>query len=134
VGEIHPKVRLAFDINEPVYLLELDVKTLIPFCETNRLYEAIPRFPSIVRDLAVIVDANITHQSINKIIQSFSLVEKVEIFDVYSGGQVPEGKKSLAYRVSYRSPAHTLTDEEVNQVQQKILSRLSSETGAYLRS
>jgi phenylalanyl-tRNA synthetase beta chain len=80
------------------------------------------------------VDANITHQSINKIIQSFSLVEKVEIFDVYSGGQVPEGKKSLAYRVSYRSPAHTLTDEEVNQVQQKILSRLSSETGAYLRS
>ena len=62
------------------------------------------------------------------------LVELVEIFDVYSGGQVPAGKKSLAYRIGYRSPNHTLTDEEVNNIQKQILSRLNSELGAVLRS
>ena len=77
---------------------------------------------------------SVTHQQVKKIIQSFPLVEQVEIFDVYSGEQVPAGKKSLAYRISYRSPKHTLTDEEVNQVQQQILNRLNAELGAVLRS
>ena len=72
----------------------------------------------------MIVDVSIAHQEVKKIIQSFPLVEQVEIFDVYSGEQVPAGKKSLAYRISYRSPNHTLTDEEVNQVQEQILERL----------
>lgn len=134
VGEIHPRVLLAFDISEPVFLLELDLKALVPLTAADKLYKPVPRFPSIVRDLAIIVDTDITHQRIQKIIQGYSLVERVEIFDVYSGGQVPEGKKSMAYRISYRSPEHTLTDEEVNQVQQKILARLSSEIGAQLRS
>ena len=84
----------------------------------NKLYQPIPRFPSTVRDMAILVDASITHQKIKSVIHSFPLVEEVEIFDIYSGGQVPEGKKSMAYRVTYRSPKHTLTDEEVNQEQQ----------------
>ena len=99
-----PKSFSAFDITEPVYLLEIDLKTLVPFTTVNKIYQPVPRFPSIVRDLALIVDADVTHQKIIKIIQSFPLVEQVEIFDVYSGGQVPAGKKSLAYRISYRSP------------------------------
>ena len=84
--------------------------------------------------MALIVDANVTHRQIKEQIQGFSLVEKVEIFDVYSGGQVPSGKKSLAYRISYRSPTHTLTDDEVNQIQQQILGQLGTELGAVLRS
>jgi phenylalanyl-tRNA synthetase beta chain len=134
VGEVHPKVLLAFDIDEPVFCLEIDLKSLIPISSMNKLYQPIPRFPSTVRDMAILVDASITHQKIKSVIHSFPLVEEVEIFDIYSGGQVPEGKKSMAYRVTYRSPKHTLTDEEVNQVQQKILTRLSSELGAILRS
>ncbi len=59
---------------------------------------------------------------------------ELEIFDVYAGGQVPAGKKSLAYRISYQSMTKTLTDEQVDQVQQKILDKLSSELGATLRS
>jgi len=67
-------------------------------------------------------------------VKSFPLVARAEIFDVYAGEQVSEGKKSLAYRITFQSPTHTLTDEEVNNVQGKILDRLSSELGASLRS
>ena len=84
-------------------------------------------------DAIVIVDVNVTHEKVKNIIQDFTLVEEVEIFDVYSGEQVPSGKKSLAYRISYRSPNHTLTDEEVNHVQEQVIKRLCAELGATLR-
>jgi phenylalanyl-tRNA synthetase beta chain len=134
VGEIHPKVLTAFDINESVYILEIDLKTLIPFTAVHKSYHPIPRFPSIFRDMALILDINFTQQKVKRVIRGCPLVEEVEIFDVYSGEQVPLGKKSLAYRISYRSSTHTLTDEEVNHVQRQILERLSAELGAVLRS
>jgi len=134
VGEVHPKVSLDFNITEPVYILEMDLKTLVSFTVFDNMYSPVPKFPSIVRDMALIVNADITHQGIVTLIQEFPLVEKVEIFDVYSGEQVPPGKKSLAYRISYRSPKHTLTDEEVNHVQQQILNKVKAVLGGILRS
>ena len=125
---------LAFYITEPLYLLEIDLKTLVSFSTVEKTYKPVPKFPAIVRDMALILDAGLTHQQVQTIIQGFPLVEQVDIFDVYSGEQVAGGKKSLAYRISYRSTQHTLTDEEVNQLQQKILNRLTSELGAVLRS
>jgi phenylalanyl-tRNA synthetase beta chain len=68
------------------------------------------------------------------IIRTFSLVERVALFDVYSGEQVPLGKKSLAYRITFQSPTQTLTDEEVNKVLQQILDKLSREVSATLRA
>jgi len=134
VGELHPEVSDAFEISEPVYLFEIDVTALIPFASGHRMFHSIPRFPSIVRDMALVVDVPIDHQRVHDIIRSFALVSQVAIFDVYSGEQVPPGKKSLAYRVVYLSPDHTLTDEEVDKVQQQILDRLSRELGATLRT
>jgi phenylalanyl-tRNA synthetase beta chain len=67
------------------------------------------------------------------IIEGFPLVAQVTLFDVYSGKQVPPGKKSLAYRITFQSPAHTLTDDEVDGVQEQILEKLSRELGATLR-
>jgi phenylalanyl-tRNA synthetase beta chain len=134
IGEAHPKVLSAFEITEPVFLVELDLKSLVDFAIRQRNYQPVPRFPAIVRDMALIVDNDITHEKTKATIQNFPLVEQVEIFDVYSGGQLAPGKKSLAYRISYRSPAHTLTDEEVNQVQQQILARLNADLKAVLRS
>ncbi len=134
LGEFHPKVALAFDIFEPVYLLEIDLKTLVSFSTVEKNYKPVPKFPAIVRDMALIIDAGITHQQVQTIIRGFPLVEQVDIFDVYSGEQVMAGKKSLAYRISFRSAEHTLTDEEVNQVFLDILNRLTSELGAVLRS
>jgi phenylalanyl-tRNA synthetase beta chain len=86
-----------------------------------------------VRDIALIVDTGVTHRQVADIIKGFSLVKEVAVFDVYSGKQVPAGKKSLAYRIDYQSPSHTLTDEEVNKVQERILKKLSQELGATLR-
>ena len=133
VGEVHPKVTDAFEISEPVCLFTLNVTALLPFTTAHKMFQPILRFPSTDRDLALVVDTEITHQKVQDIIRSFPLVSEVTLFDVYSGKQIAAGKKSLAYRVVYQSPAHTLTDEEVNSVQQQILNRLTSELGATLR-
>jgi len=134
VGELHPKVLKAFDFDEPVYLFEIDLGALLPFTVGHRMFQPIPRFPPIVRDIALIVDAAVTHQQVQDIVKSFPLVTEVDIFDVYAGEQVPGGKKSLAYRITYQSVTQTLTDEQVNPVQQKILDKLSRELGATLRA
>jgi len=134
VGELHPKVADAFEIEGPACLFEINVTTLLPLTVTHKLFQPIPRFPSTVRDLALVVDTGVTYQRIHDIIISFPLVSEVILFDVYSGAQVTAGKKSLACRVVYQSPIHTLTDEEVNEVQQQILDRLARELGATLRS
>ena len=134
VGELHPEVLQAFEISEPVYLFEIYLTALLPFTIGHKMFQPIPRFPAIVRDMALIVDADITHLRVQDTIGSFPLVERVAIFDVYSGEPVPAGKKSLAYRVTFRSPTHTLTDEEVNKIQQQILRKLSRELGTTLRS
>ena len=134
VGELHPKVSLAFEIPEAVYLFEINLTALLPFTLAHRMFQPISPFPTIVRDIALVVDAGVTHQRVKDIIQSFPRVKQVTVFDVYSGKQVPPGKKSLAYSITFQSPTHTLTDEEVNQVQQQILDKLSSELGATLRA
>ncbi|MFC2024865.1 phenylalanine--tRNA ligase subunit beta [Chloroflexota bacterium] len=133
VGELHPKVLESFDIAEAAYLFEIDLVTLLPFAMGHKMFQPVPRFPAIVRDMALIVDAGIANQKVMDIIKSFSLIEQVAIFDVYSGEQVPQGKKSLAYRITFQSPTHTLTDGEVNKIQQQILDKLAKELGAVLR-
>ncbi len=134
VGELHPRVSEAFEISGAVYLFEIDLTALLPFTTGHKMFQPIPRFPAVVRDVALVVDVGVTHRKIKDIIESFSPVAQLALFDVYSGEQVPPGKKSLAYRIVFQSPTHTLTDEEVNKVQQKILSKLSSELGAALRT
>ncbi len=133
IGEVHPSVLEKFDIDEPAYLFEIDLPALLEHTITDRSFTALPRFPSVVRDMALIVDSGVIHTQIVKIIRGFSLVVAVDIFDVYSGEQVPPGKKSLAYRLTYQSPDHTLTDKEVNRIQEQILKKLERELGATLR-
>ena len=133
IGELHPKVTEAFDLAEAVYLFELNVTELLPFTAGHSMFQPIPRFPAMVRDIALIVDVGVSHQQIVDIIRGFSLVKDMAVFDVYSGKQVPAGKKSLAYRITYQSPTHTLTDEEVNKVQEQILKKLNQQLGATLR-
>ncbi|MBA7668231.1 Phenylalanine--tRNA ligase beta subunit [subsurface metagenome] len=133
VGELHPEVSRAFETPEAVYLLEIDLTALLPFTTGHKMFQPIPRFPATVRDMALVVDARASHQRVSDIINSFPLVTEVAIFDVYAGEQVPSDKKSLAYRITFQSPTHTLIDEEVDKVQQQILTKLSSELGATLR-
>ena len=134
VGELHPAVTASFDIPGPVYLFEISLPVLLPFTQEHRMFQPIPRFPTMLRDIALVVDAGTAYQKVVDVIKGFPLVEQVSLFDVYSGNQVPSGKKSLACRITYQSSSHTLTDEEVNKVQQKILDKLSRDLGATLRS
>jgi len=134
VGELHSKLLEAFEIPGAAYLFEINLTALLPFSLGHKMFQPISRFPTIVRDIALVVDAGVIHHRVKDIINSFPLVKRVTIFDVYSGEQVPAGKKSLAYSITFQSPTHTLTDEEVNQVQQQILDKLSTELGATLRT
>jgi len=133
LGELHPRVAANFEIEDSVCIFEIDITALAPLAVAHRMYRAVPRFPATIRDLALVVDSAVTHQQVVDIIAGFPLVSQVRLFDVYSGQQVAAGQKSLAYRLVYQSPSHTLTDEEVNKVQEKILKRLGTELGATLR-
>jgi phenylalanyl-tRNA synthetase beta chain len=133
VGELHPKVADAFELPGEVYLFEVDLTALLPFTLGHRMFQPISRFPAVVRDMALVLDAGVTNAQVQKIMRGFPLVSDVSLFDLYSGEQLPAGKKSLAYRITYQSPQHTLTDDEVNKVQQQILDKLAKELGASLR-
>jgi phenylalanyl-tRNA synthetase beta chain len=133
IGELHPRVIEAFEITGTAALFEIDLMRLLPFTLGHSLFQPVARFPAVARDIALVVSEAVTHNSVQEIIGGFPLVTRITLFDVYSGKQVPAGKKSLAYRLIFQSPSHTLTDDEVDKVQRQILDRLSRELGATLR-
>jgi phenylalanyl-tRNA synthetase beta chain len=134
IGELQPKVSGAFELSENAYLIEIDLDKLSSFTTALKKYQPIPRYPSTSRDIALLVDEQITYQQICAIIQNLSLVNSVALFDLYVGEQVPAGKKSLAFRIVYQSSTQTLTDNEVDKVQQQILDKLQRDLKATLRS
>ncbi|MCJ7791122.1 MAG: phenylalanine--tRNA ligase subunit beta, partial [Dehalococcoidia bacterium] len=133
LGELHPKVAQAFELSNTICLIEVDLEKLLTKVTGIREYQSIPRFPSVSRDIALVVDEQVSYGIVEEIIQSFPLVTKVTLFDLYRGEQIAEGKKSFAIRIVYQLPSHTLTDEEVNQTQEQMLARLHQELGATLR-
>ena len=134
IGELHPKVAQAFDLSGTVCLIELDLEKILTSVTKVKGYQSISRFPSVSRDIALIVDGEVNYGQVKNIIQDYSLVTDVVLFDLYQGEQIPEGNKSFAIRVIYQSPDRTLTDEEVDQTQQQILDRFHQELSAVLRS
>ena len=135
-GEAHPEVLENYDLPSKAYLFELDFEKLVDVVELMKQFEPIPIYPSVNRDLAIVLDADIPASRPIDIIESTEgeLVSSLHLFDVYTGEQVPEGKKSLAFAIEYRSTTETLTDEIVDRVHGGILERLEQELGATLRS
>jgi len=133
LGELHPKVVQAFELLGVTYLIEIDLEKLLTKLTGIKEYQPIPRFPSVTRDIALVVDAQVGYRRVENIIRSFPLVTQTTLFDLYRGEQIPEGKKSFAIRIIYQSPSYTLTDEEVDQTQEQMLARLHQELGANLR-
>lgn len=136
LGEVHPRAAAAYDISGPVYLAELDFDLLVKVGRLERLYSSVPRFPAVERDMALLVPEDVASAEIIGIIRerAGALLEKVVFFDLYHGKQLPEGMKSLAYSIYYRSSERTLTDEEVNAVQERITQTLEERLSAQLRS
>jgi phenylalanyl-tRNA synthetase beta chain len=134
VGDVHPKVAQAFELSDTVCLMEIDLEKLLAKIATTRRYQSIPRFPSVSRDIALVVDERVTYRTVEQAIRSFPLVKKVMLFDLYRGEQIAKGKKSFAIRIVYQSDSRTLTDEEVDRTQRAMLAKLGDELGAALRA
>jgi phenylalanyl-tRNA synthetase beta chain len=134
VGDVQPAVAQAFELSNTVCLMEIDLAKLLAKITGTRAYQSIPRFPGVSRDIALVIDEQVTYRRVKEIVQSFPLVNRVTLFDLYRGEQITEGKKSFAIRILYQSPSRTLTDEEVDQTQEHMLVKLRQELGAALRA
>ena len=135
-GEAHPEVLQNYDLGHKAYLFEFDFEVLADVADMTRRVEQISIYPSVNRDIAIVVDADIPASDPVELICAAggALVKSVRLFDLYIGDQVPDGKKSLAYAIEYSSPTETLTDEQVDRVHERIVERLSGELGGALRS
>jgi phenylalanyl-tRNA synthetase beta chain len=136
LGELHPDVAAAFDIEGwPVQVAEIDLDTLFSAASPARTFRSLPRYPAALRDIAVVLDADQPSARVMHIVRSAGgdLLESAEIFDVYAGDPLPQGKKSIAISLELRAPGATLTQDEVNEVMDRVTDSLKGELNATLR-
>ncbi len=137
MGELHPLVREAFDLPaQPVGALEFDLEALLAQVGEVRTMQPISRFPAVVQDVALVVDEKLSAEEVRQAILASGgqLLQDARLFDLYRGEQIPPGKKSLAYSLTYQAEDRTLTDDEVAKVQERIVRRLAEKLGAELRA
>ena len=139
LGELHPSVVEAFDLkNRPAILFELYLEALLPLARRDgaeaRNFRSLTRYPAVHRDLALVVADDVPAGRAEAILMRHRLVERVELFDVYAGANIPAGHKSLAFHVYFRSPERTLTAEEVTRTLDGLLRILQRDLGATLRT
>jgi phenylalanyl-tRNA synthetase beta chain len=135
LGEIHPQVLEGFDLGARVFSAEVDLSTLAGLSRETPRFADLPRFPPVFRDMAVVVAAQVAWREIREIALAAGagITRDLRVFDVYTGAPVPEGKKSVAFAVTYQAPDRTLTDEEVGAVHEGILRQLEERLGARIR-
>jgi phenylalanyl-tRNA synthetase beta chain len=137
MGELHPQVRAAFDLpNVPVAVVEMDLDALLAGWGAKQEMTSFSSQPAVFEDLALIVDESVPAGKVDGLVRQSGgkLLVDVRLFDVYRGGQVPAGKKSLAYALTFQAPDRTLTAEDTAKARQKIVARLEREIGAVLRA
>jgi len=136
LGEVHPEVAESFDLSDRAYLFELNLDTIAALANPEKQFVPIPTHPGISRDLAILVDENLPADQPLTVIRSMGkeLVSQAYLFDLYTGNQVPEGKKSLAYSIAYHAKTESLTDAEVDEVHNRIIDKLTSRFQAELRT
>jgi len=126
VGQLHRVTAEQFSLSSLPYCFEIDLGTLARLERPERRFVPLPKFPAVVRDVALLVPEETQAQEIQRTITKTcgELVEAVRVFDVYRGARIPPGLKSLAFSISYRSSHRTLTDDEVNALHWQVLERL----------
>ncbi|MCQ4574621.1 MAG: phenylalanine--tRNA ligase subunit beta [Candidatus Brocadiales bacterium] len=134
-GEIKKKVVEEYDLNFSPVMAELDFDAIVERADLSTVFKKLPLYPSAVRDMAVVVDEQVSWADIRRCIEESGLeyLESIEFFDLYHGRQVPPGKKSLAFKLCYRANDRTLRGEEVGEMQKLVEERLTRELGAALR-
>lgn len=126
LGCLHPAVGEELKIDAPCWTFELDLDRLLEYCPRRIIYRDLPRFPMVVRDLAVVADENFASDQVIRLVKTWTggeqLIEDVFLFDQYVGAPIPRGKKSLAYSICYRALDRTLTDAEVNAMHTRLIA------------
>ncbi len=135
LGELHPAVAARWDLDAPVAGFELDWGVLVAAAPPPERYEDLTSFPGITQDLAVVVPAGVAAADVLGVVRGAggALLRSAEVFDVYRGAQVGEGRASLAVRMEFRAADRTLTDDEVAQRREKIVAALAAQVGGELR-
>jgi len=133
IGEVHPDVAAAFEVEQPAYLFEVVLDELLPHVHDRRTAHDVSRFPPVEQDIALVVDEGVPAGDLRRAIEAQALVRAARVFDVYTGEPIPAGKKSVAFALTYQADDHTLTDDEVAKAQRKLVERLRREFGAELR-
>jgi phenylalanyl-tRNA synthetase beta chain len=136
VGELHPKVLTNYDLKQTAFIFEFNFDKLISHMPDTKSVSPIPKFPATSRDITLIVDKDI---EANKILQNVmdlneKLVENLHLFDVFEGDPIPAGRKSISFRIIYRSSSETLEDKRVNNLHKSISDRLLRKIDATLPS
>ena len=135
VGQLLPALAKKYDLRDGVLLAELNLDLLLARRNPAKSFKPLPQFPTIRRDVAMLVPEATTHEAVLQTVRQTkpANLESVELFDVFRGKHVPEGQKSLAYAFTYRSPEKTLTDAEVNAAHTKIVEAFKAQLSATFR-
>ncbi len=135
IGQVHPRIATQYKFKQPVFIAELDFGDMLNAQKIEPRYQPLPKFPTVVRDLALLIDTGVTFAAIESEIAALSIAELVNVmlFDIYTGNELPDGKHSIALSLRYRSLDRTLTDEEINAAHGRIVKRLIETFGAELR-
>ena len=134
-GQVSPPLARRYDLRDPVFLAELNLDTLLARRNTAKSFKALPQFPAIRRDIAMLVPENLTHEAVLTAARQArpANLEAIELFDIFRGQNVPAGQKSMAYAFTYRNAERTLTDAEVNTAHEHLVAQLKQKLGATVR-
>ncbi|MEQ3347458.1 phenylalanine--tRNA ligase subunit beta [Peptoniphilus senegalensis] len=135
-GEVHPKVLENYGLKKKAYVVELDFDKIVENTIDNYTYKDLPKFPTMKRDFAFVMDRDVDSVELEKISKKYGkeLLESFKVFDIYEGENIEEGKKSVAFSLVFRAAERTLEDAEVTEICEKIVAEIESEIKAKLRS
>jgi phenylalanyl-tRNA synthetase beta chain len=135
LAELDPRILRSLDIPGRLVVAELDCGVLAKAWKRDRIFQKLPRYPASSRDIAMFISEEYSHGDIIRTIEhaGAAFFESAALFDLYHGEQVPEGCRSMAYRVTYRAPDRTLTDEEVDAMHRQVLDVLTNRLQAQIR-
>ena len=135
LGEVHPEVLDNYGIEKRAYLLEANITKFVKYAKAAKKYIEVPKFPAVERDIAMVVNEEIQVGDIEKIItqKGKKYLESLQLFDIYRNEKLGENKKSVAYSLIFRDKKKTLSDDEINQTMDAIVSELEKKLGAELR-
>ncbi|MGM9636466.1 MAG: phenylalanine--tRNA ligase subunit beta [Eubacteriales bacterium] len=135
IGQIHPTVASEYGFNQPVYVAYLPLEKIFSIANFKKQFKPLPKHPSTFRDFAFVCEKALEVGKIEEVIRKTAgkLVESVDLFDIYTGEKIGTDKKSVAYRITFRSADHTLTDDEVTNAVNKLLSALEKQLGVIIR-